>query len=63
MFNTIVGLSVEDLSLGGPFVGINDCVFHKDVYVGDTLAKSEVIDKRFLVAARLSCRDLENAKF
>ena len=48
VFNTIVGLSVEDLSLGGPFVGINDCVFHKDVYVGDTLtAKSEVIDKRF----------------
>ena len=48
VFNTIVGMSVEDLSLGGPFVGINDCVYHKPVYVGDTLtARSTVIDKRF----------------
>ena len=48
VFNTIVGMSVEDLSLGGPFVGINDCRFLKSVYVGDTLtARSTVIDKRF----------------
>ena len=48
VFITIIGMSVEDLSLGGPFVGINDCRFHRPVYVGDTLtASSEVVDKRF----------------
>ncbi len=48
VFNTVLGLSVEDLSLGGPFVGINDCIFHKEVLVGDTLtAKSTVLAKRF----------------
>jgi itaconyl-CoA hydratase len=47
VFNTIVGLSVEDLSLGGPFVGIYDCHYLKPVYVGDTLlATSKVIKKR-----------------
>jgi acyl dehydratase len=48
VFNMVLGLSVEDLSLGGPFVGINDCVFHKPVYVGDTLtSRSIVVSKRF----------------
>jgi len=48
VFNTVLGLSVEDLSLGGPFVGINNCSFHKTVYVGDTItAKSTVLAKRF----------------
>ncbi len=49
VFNTILGMSVEDLSEGGngPFVGINDCKFHKPVYEGDTLtAQSTVIDNR-----------------
>ena len=47
VFNTVVGLSVEDLSLGGPFVGIDKLVFHRQVYVGDTLtARSVVVAKR-----------------
>lgn len=43
-----VGLSVEDLSEGGgPFLGVNDVVFHKAVYPDDTItAKSTVIGKR-----------------
>jgi itaconyl-CoA hydratase len=43
-----VGLSVEDLSeAGGPFLGVEDCVFHKPVYPGDTLtARSTVVDSR-----------------
>ena len=48
VFNMVLGLTVEDLSLGGPFVGINDCVFHKPVYVGDTLtAKSTTLKRRY----------------
>lgn len=45
---TVVGLSVEDLSeSGGPFLGLNDCTFHRPVYPGDTLtAKSTVLDRR-----------------
>ena len=45
---TVVGLSVEDLSeAGGPFLGIDDCVFHLPLYPGDTLtARSEVSSKR-----------------
>lgn len=48
VFNTVLGLSVEDLSeAGGPFVGVNDCVYHATVYEGDTItAKSTVIGKR-----------------
>ena len=47
-FNTVVGLSVEDLSeAGGPFLGIDNLVFLKAVYPGDTLyAKSVCISKR-----------------
>ena len=42
---TVVGLSVEDLSeAGGPFLGMEDVVFHRPVYPGDTLtARSEVV--------------------
>ncbi|MDN5863258.1 MAG: MaoC family dehydratase [Salinisphaera sp.] len=48
VFNTVFGLSVEDLSeAGGPFVGINDCRFLRPVHEGDTLsAHSEVVAKR-----------------
>lgn len=48
VFNTVLGLSVEDLSeIGGPFVGVFDLTFHKDVYPGVTItAKSETLKKR-----------------
>jgi itaconyl-CoA hydratase len=48
VFNTVFGLSVEDLSEGGgPFLGIEDLTFHKTVYPGDTLtARSTVVDAR-----------------
>ncbi|TNF83364.1 MaoC family dehydratase [Pseudomonas sp. ICMP22404] len=48
VFNTIVGLSVEDLSeAGGPFLGIGKLAYGKPVYPGDTLyAKSVVLSKR-----------------
>ncbi|PZH16100.1 dehydratase [Streptomyces sp. NTH33] len=45
---TTVGLSVEDLSeSGGPFLGIDDCVFLRPVYPGDTItASSRVVEMR-----------------
>ena len=45
---TVVGLSVEDLSeAGGPFLGMEDVVFHRPVHPDDTLsARSVVVDKR-----------------
>lgn len=45
---TVVGLSVEDLSeAGGPFLGIEECTFHRPVYPRDTLtAASRVVEKR-----------------
>jgi len=45
---TVVGLSVEDLSeAGGPFLGIEQVVFHRPVYPGDTLnARSTVVAAR-----------------
>lgn len=45
---TAVGLSVEDLSeAGGPFLGVDNCVFHHPMYPGDTLTvRSEVLDSR-----------------
>jgi acyl dehydratase len=45
---TVVGLSVEDLSeAGGPFLGIDECSFHQQVYPGDTLtAESTVVSTR-----------------
>ncbi|MEL7045106.1 MAG: MaoC family dehydratase [Pseudomonadota bacterium] len=47
VFNTVIGLSVEDLSIRGPFVSIQDVTFHQSVYAGDTLnAKSVCVAKR-----------------
>jgi itaconyl-CoA hydratase len=45
---TVVGLSVQDLSEGGgPFLGVNDCTFHRPVHPGDTItARSTVVDMR-----------------
>ncbi|HKA02947.1 MAG TPA: MaoC family dehydratase [Acidimicrobiales bacterium] len=45
---TVVGLSVEDLSeAGGPFLGVEDCTFHRPVHPGDTLtARSTVLSVR-----------------
>jgi acyl dehydratase len=45
---TVVGLSVEDLSeAGGPFLGVEDCTFHRPVHPGDTLtARSTVLAAR-----------------
>jgi itaconyl-CoA hydratase len=47
-FCIVFGLSVEDLSeRGGAFLGIDDLVFLKPVYPGDTLtARSTVVAKR-----------------
>lgn len=48
IFNTVLGLSVEDLSENnGPFVSIQNCRFLRPVYEGDTLkARSEVVANR-----------------
>ena len=48
VFNTVFGISVEDLSEGGgPFLGVDECEFRQPVYVGDTLtARSTVIGAR-----------------
>ena len=48
VFNTVFGLTVEDLSEGGgPFLGVDRCNFLAPVYVGDTLtARSTVISGR-----------------
>lgn len=45
---TVVGLSVEDLSeAGGPFLGVEDCTFHRPVHPGDTItARSTVVETR-----------------
>lgn len=45
---TVVGMSVEDLSEGGgPFLGVEDCTFHRPVHPGDTLtARSTVVEAR-----------------
>ena len=45
---TVVGLSVEDLSeAGGPFLGLDDCTFHRVVHPGDTVAaRSTVMELR-----------------
>lgn len=48
VFNTVFGLSVEDLSEGGgPFLGIEALSFYMPVYPGDTLtACSTVVEGR-----------------
>lgn len=45
---TVLGLSVEDLSeAGGPFLGVDDCTFHRPVHPGDTItARSTVLETR-----------------
>ena len=45
---TVVGLSVQDLSeVGGPFLGIESCTFHRPMYPGDTVtASSSVVERR-----------------
>lgn len=47
-FSIVFGLSVEDCSeRGGAFLGLDDLVFHKAVYPGDTLtARSTVVARR-----------------
>lgn len=48
VFNTTFGMSVEDLSEGGGlFLGVDECEFVMNVYVGDTItAQSTVVNKR-----------------
>jgi itaconyl-CoA hydratase len=48
VFNTVFGLSVEDLSEGGgPFLGIDALEYGATVYAGDTLrARSRVVSAR-----------------
>lgn len=48
VFNTVFGLSVEDLSeIGGPFLGVEELTYLRDVYPGETLyAASEVVAAR-----------------
>lgn len=48
LFNTVFGLSVEDLSeIGGPFLGVDRLTYRRPMIVGETVyADSEVIDQR-----------------
>ncbi len=48
VFNTIFGLSVEDLSeVGGPFLGVDKLTYHRPLIVGETVyARSRVINMR-----------------
>lgn len=52
VFNTVLGMSVEDLSeAGGPFLGIDHLRYGAAVYPGDTLyGRSTVIAKRLASA-------------
>lgn len=50
---TVVGMSVEDLSEGGgPFLGVNECTFHRPVYPGDTLTAESVVEDMRTSASR-----------
>jgi acyl dehydratase len=48
LFNTVFGLTVEDLSEGGgPFLGVDRLTYHRPVLVGETVyAESEVVARR-----------------
>jgi acyl dehydratase len=48
VFNTILGLSVEDNSeIGGPFVGVDKLTYRQPVYPGETLrARSTTVGAR-----------------
>lgn len=52
LFNTVFGLTVEDLSeSGGPFLGVDKLKYHRPVLVGETVyAESEVV----------ACRETES---
>jgi acyl dehydratase len=44
VFNTVFGLTVEDLSEGGgPFLGVDNCRFLEHVHVGDTLTARSTV--------------------
>ncbi len=52
LFNTVFGLSVEELSeIGGPFLGVDDLVYLRPVLVGETVYASSRV---------LACRETEN---
>ena len=48
VFNVVLGLSVEDCSeIGGPFLGVYDLTYHRQVYPGVTLtARSTTVETR-----------------
>lgn len=48
VFNTVLGLSVEDLSeLDTIFLGVDNCTFHRQLEVNATItAESEVVEKQ-----------------
>jgi itaconyl-CoA hydratase len=48
LFNTVLGLSVEDCSeIGGPFLGVYDLVYDRSIYPGTTVvARSTTVEKR-----------------
>lgn len=53
VFTTALGLSVEDLSeAGGPFLGVDDVVYHRPVYPGDTINSRSVVLSRRTSASR-----------
>ena len=50
---TVVGMSVEDLSEGGgPFLGVNGCTFHREVYPGDTITARSTVEEMRTSASR-----------
>ena len=56
VFNTVLGLSVEDNSeIGGPFVGVGALTYRQPVYPGDTLTARSTTQ-----AARLSASNPAN---
>lgn len=48
VFNTLFGMSVEDLSEGGgPFLSVEELTYRQPVYPGDTIfARSTVVERR-----------------
>jgi len=53
VFNTILGLSVEDLSeAGGPFLGVDNVKYYRPVYPGDTIYSKSVVLSRRLSGSR-----------
>jgi itaconyl-CoA hydratase len=52
LFNTVFGLTVEDLSEGGgPFLGVDKLTFHRPVIVGETVYAESVV---------VACRETES---